>query len=93
MRKLFRAAAVAALSVSLLTSCTLTLPVAATSNTVGAKVGNASTTSFLGLNFAGDASIQTAAKKGGISKISTVDFKTTNVLFILTTYTTIVTGE
>jgi hypothetical protein len=40
-----------------------------------------------------DASIQTAAKNAGISKISTVDLKTTNMLGIIVTYTTVVTGE
>lgn len=77
-----------------LTSCSVTVPVNATSNPVGSKVGSASTTSIFGLFFdGGDASIRTAAKKGGISKISTVDFKATNYLFIVGMYETIVTGE
>jgi hypothetical protein len=90
MRKLFFALAGA----SLLASCSVTTPVNATSNAVGSKVGSASTTSIFGLFFdGGDASIRTAAKKGGISKISTVDFKATNYLFIIGMYETIVTGE
>lgn len=77
-----------------LTSCSVTVPVNATSNPVGSKVGSASTTAIFGLFFdGGDASIRTAAKKGGISKISTVDFKSTNYLFIVGQYETIVTGE
>ena len=40
-----------------------------------------------------DASIQTAAKNGGITEISTVDVKTTNILNIILTYETIVTGK
>lgn len=75
-------------------SCTVTMPVNATSNEVGSKTGSASTTSILGLHFdGGDASIRTAAKKGGIKKISTVDFKTTNYLFLIGQYETIVTGN
>jgi hypothetical protein len=41
----------------------------------------------------GDASIKTAAKKGGITKIWTVDFKASNYLFIVGIFETIVTGE
>ncbi len=80
--------------VAMMSSCSLTLPVAATSNPVGNKVGQSSGTGYLGiLFFDADASIRTAAKNGGITKISTVDIKQTNVLNIITTYTTIVTGE
>jgi hypothetical protein len=80
---------------AVLTSCSVTVPVNATSNTVGSKVGSAQTTSVLGMFYldGGDASIRTAAKKGGISKISTVDFKMTNYLFVVGIYETIVTGE
>lgn len=78
----------------LMSSCALTLPVNATSNPVGSKVGTAKATGFLGfLFFDQDASIQKAAKAGGISKISTVDIKSTNLLGIIVTYEAIVTGE
>ena len=85
----------AAIAVSaILTSCSLTLPVCATSNPVGSKVGKASATGFFGLFFFNaDASIQTAAKNGGITKISTVDIKQGNMLNIIVTFETIVTGE
>ena len=54
MKKLFVAAALA----TALTSCSLTLPVAATSNPVGKKVGTATATGYLGVLFFGaDASI------------------------------------
>jgi len=80
--------------VALLSSCSLTLPVNATSNPVGQKVGSATATGFFGcLFFGADASIRTAAKNGGITKISTVDIKQGNVLGIIVTYETIVTGE
>jgi len=75
-------------------SCSLTLPVTATSNPIGKKVGTATATGFLGfLFFDADASIQTAAKNGGISKISTVDIKQKNILGLIITFETIVTGE
>lgn len=78
----------------LLSSCTATLPVTATSNPVGDKVGMSSGTFYLGvLAFDADASIRAAAKNGGITKISTVDIKQKNVLNIIVTYETIVTGE
>jgi len=76
------------------TSCAVTLPVTATSNEVGAKVGSATATGFLGVFFFDqDASIRTAARNGNISRISTVDIKHTNVFGIIYTYETIVTGE
>lgn len=84
---------VAALAFSV-ASCSVTTPVNATANEVGSKTGSAKTTSILGLFFdGGDASIRTAAKKGGISKISTVDFKQSHFLLLISTYETIVTGN
>ena len=80
--------------VGLMSSCALTLPVNATGNPVGSKVGTSKATGYLGvLFFNADASIQTAAKNAGITKISTVDIKQTNVLNLIVTYETIVTGE
>jgi hypothetical protein len=80
--------------VAMMASCSLTLPVTATSNPVGTKVGTSKATGFLGvLFFNADASIRTAAKNGGITKISTVDIKQGNVLYLIVTYETIVTGE
>lgn len=79
---------------AMLSGCALTLPVNATSNTVGSKVGRAKATGYLGvLFFNQDASIQKAAKNGKITKISTVDIRSTNILNIVVTYETIVTGE
>ena len=93
MKKIKTIAAVLAV-VSFMTSCSLTLPVGATSNSVGSKVGRAKATGFFGiLFFNADASIQSAAKNGGITKISTVDIKQGNILNLIVTYETIVTGE
>jgi len=40
-----------------------------------------------------DSGIQQAAKNGGITKISTVDFKVTDILGLYQTYTCTITGE
>lgn len=75
-------------------SCSITLPVNATGYAVGSKVGTATATGYLGvLFFNADASIRTAAKNGGINRISSVDIKKTSLLNIIVTYETIVTGE
>ncbi|HQQ95101.1 MAG TPA: TRL-like family protein [Bacteroidia bacterium] len=76
-----------------LSACSVTAPLTATGNSIGKKVGTAKANVILGLTFGGDYSIQTAAKNGGISKISTVDVKHTNVLFLFMSHQTIVTGE
>lgn len=90
MRNILGLLAVAAM----MSSCALTLPVNATSNPVGNKVGTSKATGFLGvLFFDQDASIMAAAKNGGITKISTVDIKETSLLNLIVTYETIVTGE
>jgi len=79
---------------AMLSGCALTLPVSATSNAIGPKVGTATATGYLGvLFFNADASIRSAAKNGGITKISTVDIKQTSLLGIIVTYETIVTGD
>lgn len=80
--------------VTILSSCSITLPVGATSNAVGSKVGESSGNCYLGfLCFGVDASIQSAAKDGKISKISTVDYNNKNILGLIITHKTIVTGE
>lgn len=83
--------------VVLAASCTTIEPVSATGNGIGgSKVGEASANflfSVIPLPFSVDYSIEAAAKNGGISKISTVDMKTFNVLNLWMRKTTIVTGE
>lgn len=94
MLKKFKSVLAVTAVVAMLSSCTITVPVTATSNPVGSKVGTAKATGFFGiLFFDADASIKTAAENGGITKISTVDIKYHDVLHILTSYETIVTGE
>ncbi len=65
----------------------------ATSNTVGTKVGTSSSIGVLGLVVVGDASIQEAANKAGIKKISHVDVQKTSVLGLFASYKTVVYGE
>lgn len=68
-------------------------PFAVTSNEIGSKVGTVSTISVLGLVAVGDGSINLAAKKAGITKISHVDVKTTSVLGLFTKHEYFVYGE
>lgn len=78
----------------LFASCSSVAPVCATGNTLGSKVGESTATFLFGVLPMGDsdAGIQAAARKGGISSISTVDMKTTIGIFTVK-YTTIVTGD
>lgn len=80
-------------AVALLSSCSMIVPLAATGNPIGKKIGTAKATMVFGLCFGGDASIMTAAKNGGITKISTVDVKKKNVLGIIMSIETQVSGE
>lgn len=78
----------------LLSSCALTLPVNATSNQVGSKVGMSKATGYLGFLWLDqDASISKAAREAGITQISSVDLKRTDLLGIIQTYECIVTGN
>jgi hypothetical protein len=80
-------------AIALMSSCSITAPLTATGNPIGKKVGTAKANVILGLTFGGDYGIQTAAKNGGITKVSTVDVKHKNILFLFMSYQTIVTGE
>lgn len=62
-------------------------------SSVGMRSGEASTMSVLGLVAMGDASIDTAARNGGITTIHGADYHYFNVLGVYQTYTTIVRGE
>ena len=99
--------ALVALSALLFTSCaTIATPAGmgalytdmqsgetATSNTVGNKVGTAEAVNILGVLVTGDASINAAAKKAGIKKISHVDSKKYSILGLYGKYTIFVYGE
>ncbi len=71
----------------------LKMPVAATGEARGSKIGTAECTSILGLVATGDASINTAAKNGGITNISHVDWEVENILGIIGTYRCTVYGD
>jgi hypothetical protein len=68
-------------------------PLTATSNSASSKIGTAECTSILGLVSTGDASIETAMKNGGITKIHHVDFHSTSILGIYAKYMVTVYGE
>ena len=70
-------------------------PVTVTSNAAGEKMLKAESPvkSYFGLIATGDASIATAAKRAGVTKIHHVDYHSTNMLGIVATYTVIVYGE
>lgn len=57
------------------------------------KVGRAYSRSILGLIATGDASIETAAKNGGITKIHHVDYETQVILGVIADFTTVVYGN
>ena len=67
-------------------------PVAATSSS-GSRIGEATSTSYLGVVALGDSSVDAAKRNGGISSVSSVDVKRKNILGIITTYTTVVRGN
>jgi hypothetical protein len=73
---------------------TITIPVVATTNPVGSKVGKASGKIWLGLFGHANAGIQAAAKNGGIKNISTVDLtQKLGFLGLWVEYKATVTGE
>jgi hypothetical protein len=67
-------------------------PVAIGPAATASKVGEAKATSIVGVAL-GDASIETAMKNGGITKVHHVDSKVKNILGVYAEYTTVVYGE
>jgi hypothetical protein len=93
------------LALIILAGCTsITVPVAATANHVGFKVGEATETRYFGgafvrmgtngflLFYSGDKGLSTAAANGGVSRIATVEQRIDKNPFVVK-ITTIVTGE
>ncbi len=70
----------------------VTYPGGITTEQSGDKVGRAMCKSILGIG-SGDCSIEAAKKAGGITTVNTVDHKATTILFLYSTYETIVTGK
>ena len=70
------------------------LPIAATANSgTATKVGTSECISVLAIVAIGDASIESAKKDGGITKIHYVDYEVKNILGIIGKYKVIVYGE
>jgi hypothetical protein len=63
------------------------------SGSPGSKVGMAECQTILGLFASGDATVETAARNGGITTVKTVDHHSMNVLGIYSKFTTKVTGD
>jgi len=93
MKQLAKLLAVVLLLV-VISSCTVNKPICATSNPLGEKQGVYSQISILGIPPVANqnAAIAKAAENGGITSISTVDYNTTWLLFLIK-YETIVTGN
>lgn len=66
---------------------------AVTANAGSSKVGTAEVKAYLGIIATGDASIQTAAKNAGITRIHHVDYQSKSYVGIYSVYTVIVYGE
>jgi len=81
--------------VATLVSCaTYPIPITATGNDLGPKVGKASGYLYFGLfGDASGANIPAAARNGNITKISTVDVEVSNFLNFAQIVTCVVTGE
>jgi len=68
-------------------------PRQATNNSANGPSGEACQQNILGIVAIGDASIDTAAEKGGIEKVATVDTKFTTILGLWSQSCTKVTGK
>lgn len=66
---------------------------AVTGNAGSSKVGTAEVKGYVGLVAMGDASIQTAAREAGITRIHHVDYQSKSYLGLYTIYTIIVYGD
>ncbi len=71
----------------------LQYPFMVTGEVGSTKVGTAEAQTILGLFASGDASIQTAMRRGGIEKVSHIDIQARSILGIYATYTVYVYGE
>jgi PBP1b-binding outer membrane lipoprotein LpoB len=85
---------IAIVAVILMGCPSVNLPAAAGDGTIGPKTGQASGSIILGAFGNVDAGMITAAKNAGITKIGAVDVRVKTLFFyIVTTYTTTVTGQ
>ena len=63
------------------------------SNEKPTKIGRATARSILGVYAVGDASIESAAKNAGITRIHHVDYQTQTILGVMADFTVIVYGN
>ena len=63
------------------------------SNEKPTKIGRATARSILGVYAVGDASIESAAKNAGITRIHHVDYQTQTILGVMVDFTVIVYGN
>ncbi|MDR1850144.1 MAG: TRL-like family protein [Zoogloeaceae bacterium] len=68
-------------------------PITATTGSGASKTGQATCKSILGWIALGDCSVDAAKKDGGISNVSSIDHKSTNILGLYATFTTVVKGN
>ena len=73
----------------------ITAPVDITYNLteIGSKKGEATSVGVLGLLAFGDASVKTAARDGNMKRVDHIGYEYTNVLGLVSFYTTVVYGE
>ncbi len=69
------------------------LPVTATGESGGKKMGEAECISYLSMIATGDCSIEAAKKKGNITKVTSVDWSVKNILGVIGNYKVIVYGN
>lgn len=69
------------------------LPCSATANATGSKVGKSYCKSYFGVVAVGDASIEAAKANGGITKVTSVDWKAKSILGFVGEYECTVRGE
>lgn len=69
------------------------LPLTATGEGGGKKMGEAECTSVLSMIAIGDCSIETAKKNGKITKITNVDWSAKNILGVIGNYKVVVYGD
>jgi hypothetical protein len=60
---------------------------------LGSKSGESCMTSILGLVTTGDAGVNETAKKAGISRVTHIDQKLTNIIGVYATYCVVVYGD
>lgn len=93
MKKLVKSIGVLFFVFSIFSCTSLNMPVGATSNPVGTLVGQSGGTIWFYSFGWVDAGIKKAAENGGITEISTVDFKQHPIGIFGVTYTCTVTGS